>query len=235
MAATAPRPSPIAANGTRVALRARSIPRPFSIDIGTTESLVLNANGGDDVINAIGNLSALISLTIDGGAGNDTILSGNGADTLIGGDGNDFIDGNQGNDFALLGAGNDVFKWDPGDGSDIVEGQADADELLFNGSNASENIDISPNGGRVRFFRDVAAITMDLNDVEKITLQCPRRRRQYRPRRHDRHGPCRPGHRSRRVGRRRRRPGGPRHRHRHQREPIPSPQRREAASLSLGC
>ena len=65
--------------------------------------------------------------------------------------------------------GNDVFKWDPGDGSDIVEGQGDADQLLFNGSNASENIDISVNpGGRVRFFRDVAAITMDLNDVESI-------------------------------------------------------------------
>ena len=157
----------IAANGTRV-LFERLDPAPFSIDIGTTETLVLNANGGDDIINTIGNLSALIALTIDGGAGNDTINSGNGADTLIGGDGADFIDGNQGNDFALLGLGNDVFKWDPGDGSDIVEGQADADELLFNGSNASENIDITPNGGRVRFFRDVAAITMDLNDVETI-------------------------------------------------------------------
>ena len=40
--------------------------------------------------------------------------------------------------------------------------------MLFNGSNANEKIDISANGQRVRFFRDVANITMDLNDVEGI-------------------------------------------------------------------
>ena len=157
----------IDANGTRVTLR-RLTPDPFTIDIGTSESLALNANGGNDVINTTGDLSALIGLQLNGGPGDDTINSGNGADILLGGDGNDFIDGNQGNDAALLGLGNDVFKWDPGDGSDIVEGQADTDELLFNGSGASENIEITPNGARVRFFRDVAAITMDLNDVETI-------------------------------------------------------------------
>ena len=40
--------------------------------------------------------------------------------------------------------------------------------MVFNGSNAAENIDIAPNGGRVRFFRDIAAVTMDLNDVEVV-------------------------------------------------------------------
>ena len=89
---------------------------------------------------------------------------------LLGGDGNDFVDGNQGNDVALLGAGDDVFQWDPGDGSDTVEGQAGIDTLDFNGANIAENIDISANGGRVRFFRDVANVTMDLNDVEGITF-----------------------------------------------------------------
>ena len=34
----------------------------------------------------------------------------------------------------LMGAGDDTFVWDPGDGSDTVEGQAGADTLLFNGS-----------------------------------------------------------------------------------------------------
>ena len=38
--------------------------------------------------------------------------------------------------------------------------------MLFNGANIAEKIDISANGGRVRFTRDVAAVTMDLNDVE---------------------------------------------------------------------
>ena len=50
----------------------------------------------------------------------------------------------------------------------MVEGQAGADTLLFNGSNANENIDVSANGGRVRFFRNVANVTMDLDDVESI-------------------------------------------------------------------
>ena len=68
----------------------------------------------------------------------------------------------------LLGAGDDVFVWNPGDGSDIVEGQAGTDTLLFNGANIAEKIDISANGGRVRFTRDVANITMDLNSVETI-------------------------------------------------------------------
>ena len=60
--------------------------------------------------------------------------------------------------------------WDPGDGGDTVEGQAGTDTMWFSGSCASENIDLSPNGSRLRFFRDVASVTMDLNDVEAIDL-----------------------------------------------------------------
>ena len=101
------------ANGTRVRFD-RINPAPFSIDIGTSENLVLNANGGDDSFSATGNLAALIKITVDGGTGNDTLLGCNGADFLLGGDGNDFVDGNQGNDTALLGAGDDTFQWDPG-------------------------------------------------------------------------------------------------------------------------
>src|SRR5215831_11960060 len=100
------------ANGTRVRFD-RLNPAPFSIDIGTTENLVLNANGGNDSFSATGNLAALIKITADGGAGNDTILGSNGADVIRGGDGDDFVDGQQGNDVVLLGAGNDVFQWDP--------------------------------------------------------------------------------------------------------------------------
>ena len=68
----------------------------------------------------------------------------------------------------MLGAGNDTFVWNPGDGSDTVEGQAGTDTLQFNGANVNENIDISANGSRVRLFRDVANVTMDLNGVENI-------------------------------------------------------------------
>jgi hypothetical protein len=157
------------ANGTRVRFD-RINPAPFSIDIGTSENLVVNMNGGNDSFSATGNLAALISITVDGGVGQDTILGGNGADTLLGGDGNDFIDGNQGNDTILLGAADDIFQWDPGDGNDIVEGQDGVDTMIFNGSAIAETFDVSANGGRVRFTRNIGTITMDLNDVETINL-----------------------------------------------------------------
>ena len=157
------------ANGTRVRFD-RLNPAPFAIDIGTSENLVLNANGGDDSFSATGNLATLIKITVDGGAGNDTLLGSNGVDLLLGGDGNDFVDGNQGNDVALLGAGDDTFQWDPGDGSDTVEGQDGTDTMLFNGSNVSEIFEASANGARLRFTRNVGNIVMDLNDVEAIDL-----------------------------------------------------------------
>ncbi len=58
--------------------------------------------------------------------------------------------------------------WNPGDDNDVLEGQDGFDKMLFNGSNAAENIDIAANGGRVRFFRNIANVLMDLNDVESI-------------------------------------------------------------------
>jgi len=158
------------ANGARVRFD-RLAPAPFAIDIGTSERLTVNANGGGDSFAATGNLAALIAITVDGGAGNDTILGSNGADALLGGDGNDVVDGQQGDDVALLGAGDDVFQWDPGDGNDALEGQQGADAMRFFGSDASETVDIAASGGRVRFFRNIASVTMDLNHVERVEFQ----------------------------------------------------------------
>jgi Ca2+-binding RTX toxin-like protein len=158
------------ANGTRVRFD-RLDPAPFAIDIGTSEKLVLNANGGDDRFSATGNLAALIQTTVDGGTGNDNLLGTNGADVLLGGDGTDFIDGQQGNDTAFLGAGDDTFQWDPGDGNDTIEGQDGTDKMLFNGANINELFDVSANGQRVRFTRNIANIVMDLNDVEDVDVK----------------------------------------------------------------
>jgi Ca2+-binding RTX toxin-like protein len=157
------------ANGTRVRFD-RLDPAPFSIDMGTDEELVLNANGGDDSHSATGNLAALIDITVDGGAGDDRILGGNGIDLLEGGDGDDFVDGQQGNDVAPLGSGNDVFQWDPGDGSDTVKGQAGADTLQLNGSGGNEIFTASANGGRTLFTRNLGNIAMDLAEVETVDL-----------------------------------------------------------------
>jgi hypothetical protein len=132
------------------------------------DSLLLDARGGNDTVNGGIGLAALIKVSIDGGAGNDTINGTDASEVLLGGDGNDAIDGNRGDDRGLLGAGDDSFRWDPGDGSDTIEGQAGTDTMLFNGAGIAENFDVSANGSRVRFFRDAANITMDLDDVETI-------------------------------------------------------------------
>jgi Ca2+-binding RTX toxin-like protein len=137
-------------------------------DLANIENLVINGTGGDDVIRASNGIAALTHLTINGGAGNDTIFGGDGGDLINAGDGNDIVTGGRGNDTALLGSGDDTFIWNPGDGSDVVEGQGGFDTMLFNGANVSEHIDISANGSRVRFTRDVANITMDLNSIERI-------------------------------------------------------------------
>ncbi len=157
------------ANGTRVRFD-RTSPAPFSLDIGTSENLVLNANGGDDTFTAGNGLAGLINLTVDGGAGNDTLTGGDGNDTLIGGDGNDVINGGRGNDVVLMGAGDDTFVWNPGDGSDTVEGQDGTDTLQFNGANVNEKVNLSANGSRLRFTRDVANITMDVNGTERVNF-----------------------------------------------------------------
>ena len=157
------------ANGSRVRFD-RVNPAPFAVDIGTSENLVLNANGGNDNFSATGNLAALIRITVDGGAGNDTILGSNGVDVLLGGADNDFVDGQQGDDVAFLGGGDDTFQWDPGDGSDVVEGQADNDTMVFNGSNGNEIFQASANGSRLRFTRNLGNIVMDVDDVEIVDL-----------------------------------------------------------------
>ena len=159
----------VTANGTRVRFD-RTEPGPFFVDIGTSETLVVNMNGGDDNFSAGTGLAALIQIVVDGGTGNDTIRGGDGADRLLGGDGNDFIDGNGGSDTAILGAGDDTFQWDPGDGSDVVEGEDGQDRMIFNGANGNESIDLSANGSRLRLFRVQGTVTMDTDGIEQVDV-----------------------------------------------------------------
>jgi Ca2+-binding RTX toxin-like protein len=148
----------------------RISPAPFAIDIGASESLVLNAKGGNDTFSATGNLAALISITVDGGPGDDTLLGSNGIDTLRGGENSDFVDGQQGNDIIFLGAGDDTVQWDPGDGNDIIEGETGNDRMLFNGANIGELFELTANGPRVRFTRNIANIFLDLAGIETFDL-----------------------------------------------------------------
>jgi Ca2+-binding RTX toxin-like protein len=134
------------------------------------DKLDVHGLGGNDGISAAALAAQAITLTLDGGAGDDRIAGAKGVEVAFGGEGNDSIDGNGGNDSAFLGAGNDTFVWDPGDGSDTVEGEEGTDTMVFNGANVAEQIDLSANGNRLKLFRTQATITMDTNGVETVEI-----------------------------------------------------------------
>ena len=143
----------------------------FSFERKEIARIAVDARPGDDLVridDGNGAFTDSIPTTLDGDAGKDVLGGGAGAESLIGGDGDDVIDGNGGADTGLMGAGDDTFVWDPGDGSDVVEGQDGADTMLFNGAGGGEQVDLSANGKRLRFFRTQGAITMDTAGVERV-------------------------------------------------------------------
>ena len=150
-------------NGSADSTFARGDVRSISVAMG---------NGRDSVRidDANGTFTDTIPTTISGGNGNDSLNGGQGAEILKGGNGDDRVDGGKGNDTAILGRGDDTFRWDPGEGSDVIEGQSGLDTMVFNGANAPavENVTMSANGGRLTFHRDPANITMDTDDVEIV-------------------------------------------------------------------
>lgn len=136
-------------------------------DNGPLPSADILGDEGDDALTG-----SLSDDDLDGGAGNDSLFGGRGGnDRLLGGAGNDFLNGNRGNDSLFGGEGDDVIDWLPGDGSDLVEGDEGQDTLLFVGANVNEKVDISANVQRLRFFRDVAGITMDCDGIENVTFK----------------------------------------------------------------
>src|SRR5262249_2132440 len=128
---------------------------------GSKDELTILAGAGDDVVNASQLGAGIVKLTLNGGVGIDTLLGSAGAATIVGG---------KGDDTAPVGGGEDVFGWNPGEGGDNVEGEAGYDTLQFNGADQPENVDISANGSRIRFFRDIATINMNVNGTEQINF-----------------------------------------------------------------
>jgi hypothetical protein len=146
----------------------------FTFDLSTFRVIDVAAGNGDDAVRidqVNGVFTTTESTRIEGGNGDDTLIGGSGAEVFSGGNGDDFVDGNGGADTAFLGRGDDVFVWDPGDASDIVEGDKGSDTMVFNGAAGNEIMEVAADGGRVLFTRNPGNIVMDLNDVEVIDVR----------------------------------------------------------------
>jgi Ca2+-binding RTX toxin-like protein len=135
------------------------VPGLFSLDIGTSEKLDLNMNGGDDTVTADAGLAALnFALDVDGGDGNDNIDGSDAADLLKGGNGDDRIvpDDNPAGtrDDARGDAGNDLIIWNGGDDDDLNDGGVGIDTSQVNGAAANETFTVKPGAnGHVIFDR----------------------------------------------------------------------------------
>jgi Ca2+-binding RTX toxin-like protein len=143
----------------------------FSLNRAEFEAVEVDAGGGDDEVRlqSVGGITDE-PITVNGAAGNDTLTGSAGTDTLIGGSGNDTVTGGFAVDVEKGGTGNDTFVWNPGDRDDVVDGEAGTDSVAFNGSNIGENLDVSANGTRVRVFRNIANVSLDVGGVERIAF-----------------------------------------------------------------
>ncbi len=135
----------------------------FNLDI-LAEALEINGGDGDEIITGTVGLAPLITMTFNGGLGNDTFTGGDGVDTLNGDEGNDSITGAKGNDIMKGGEGDDTLIWNNGDGSDTMDGDGGTDTVQVNGSTtAGDSFEISQNGARVRFERiNLGLFTLDI-------------------------------------------------------------------------
>ena len=94
-------------------------------------SIVVNSGLGNDII-TIGT-SLTMGVTVNGGAGNDTIYGGGGGDVINGQAGTDFLDGRGGNDSLSGGADGDTIRG--GDGDDVIGGDDYGDFLYGDAGN----------------------------------------------------------------------------------------------------
>ena len=141
-------------------------------EIAQFDTIVISGNGGADVIridDANGPVTLNKPTTINGGAGNDTLIGGSGAETISGGDGDDSVIGGIGVDTVNLGAGNDSFFWSVGHGSDVLDGGEGDETLSFTGNEDPETIGVSATADHL--VVDWSGASTDAANVEQLTVE----------------------------------------------------------------
>jgi Ca2+-binding RTX toxin-like protein len=150
----------------------------FTLD-ASTERFQVNGLGGDDSVAASAGVGALTLLSVDGGAGVDTVNGSDGPDLIVGGEGNDILNGDdgddrivgdRGNDTMNGGAGDDTLVWNNGDGTDVVNGDGGRDDVEVNGAPAAGDVfTVQPNGARIKFDRsNLVLFSLDIGSSETM-------------------------------------------------------------------
>ena len=150
----------------------------FTLD-ASTERFQVNGLGGNDSTTANDGVGTLTLLSVDGGAGADTVSGSDGPDLLLGGEGNDVLDGrggddrivgDRGNDTMSGGAGDDTLVWNNGDATDVVNGDDGRDDVEVNGAPAAGDVlAVQPNGARTRFDRpNLVPFSIDIGSSETL-------------------------------------------------------------------
>jgi hypothetical protein len=151
---------------------------PFALD-ASTERFQVNGLGGSDSVSANAGVGALTLLSVDGGAGADTVSGSDGPDLILGGEDNDVLDGgggddrivgDRGNDTMNGGTGDDTLVWNNGDATDIVNGGDGRDDVEVNGAPAAGDIfTVQPNGARIKFERtNLVPFSLDIGSTDTL-------------------------------------------------------------------
>ncbi len=149
--------------------------------VSLTDILTINGGAGDDTIKANAGVEGQIGIvfngdegddflsadaTLNGGAGNDTLVGGAGADTLNGGDGNDILDGGEGDDAVNGDAGDDTIL--VSNGVDTVAGGADFDTIVYQGTAAGDTLGLT--GGAAIAVSGLKTGTINNTTIDRIEV-----------------------------------------------------------------
>jgi Ca2+-binding RTX toxin-like protein len=129
------------------------LPAKLSVAAASNDFLSVGGGDGNDKVDASTVSAAAVDLFLDGGNGNDTVIGG------------------KGNDGISLGAGNDLFLWNPGQGSDSINGDADFDTVRMTGSAGNEIFGIAVNGFETVMSRNVGSVDLDTVAVERLNVR----------------------------------------------------------------
>lgn len=111
--------------GSSICSNAPGNPTELICQATAIASIEVNAGAGDDTVVASGEISIPVGLR--GGPGNDSLSGGGGDDKLVGGDGNDRLVGRAGNDSLYGGNGDDILIGCSGD--DVIRGGPGTDVI----------------------------------------------------------------------------------------------------------